>query len=130
MIVSTRDNFEVNGVQNVEGVLRFELGNAVTDERTITLECPTEFSPALVCSLSTSQSNQLKEFFSDPGILSWKVVIMPDSTNIDTIFVLIFSREPELILHFSIEAGIESRHFEISLCEIDAKLMAFFSDEQ
>lgn len=130
MVVTTQGNFEVNGAQNVKGVLRFEWGKVVAGERTITLECPTEFLHALVCSLSTSQSNQLKEFFSDSSILSWKVVIMPDCTNMDTIFVLIFAREPELILHLSIAADIESRHFEIPLCEIGTKLMAFFSDEK
>lgn len=129
MAITIRSTFEVNGERHVKGTLHFESGDAAGG-RTMTLECPEEFSNALVCTLTPSYSEQLKEFFNDPEILSWKIVIVSDDNNMDTILVLIFSREPGLTFHLSVESGINSRHLETPLYEIGPELGAFFSDEK
>lgn len=126
MTVSSKCTFEVNGERQVEGTLYFEPNNG---RYSIKLDCPAEFSVPLVLWLEPTQYEELCDFFSSPSILFWKIVILDHNTNMDTMVILSFAREPGLTCHLSISAGSQSRHFETSLIEMVSGLEAFFSEK-
>lgn len=125
MVVTISCTFEINSKRQVGGVINLESG---PDGDFIRLECPVEFAEALVLKLEPYQKFELGEFLNDSGILFWKVTILPGNNNMDTIVILSLAREPELTLHLSIEAGVQSRHFETSLSEAISDLEAFFTE--
>lgn len=117
--------FKVNGKREVKGGLWV---GCESEGDVITLDCTTEFDVPLTLRLTQEQRGQLIDFFGDPGILFWKITVLDSYNNIDTIVIVSFSREPELTLHLSISAGLDSRHFETSLSDISSDLEAFFSE--
>lgn len=126
MVVSSASGIEVNGERQVEGTFYFETKAGLCSIR---LDCSVEFPTPLVFQLEPNQYQELCDFFSSPSILFWKLVITDHNTNIDTMLVLSFARTPELIIHLSIAAGLQSRHFETPLFNIYSKLEAFFSEK-
>lgn len=125
MIVSRDCVFEVNGERKVRGQLWIK---HESEGDVVTIDCTAEFDAPLTLRLTQEQREQLEAFFGDPGILFWKITILDAHNNIDTIVIVDFAREPELTLHLSISAGIESRHFETPLFDIASDLEAFFSE--
>jgi len=117
--------FEVNGEREVRGELWVK---HESEGDVVTLDCTAEFDVPLTLRLTQDQHDQLGAFFGDPDILFWKITVLDSHNNIDTIVIVDVAREPELTLHLSISAGIESRHFETPLSDISSDLEAFFSE--
>jgi hypothetical protein len=115
--------FEINGERWAEGDLQLE---KCLESSLLTVKCPTEFAAPLELTLSKEQCIELREFFNDPEILFWKLLILNFDSSIDTTVTLSFAREPNLTLHLSIAAGLDSRHFETSLSIIGMDLQKFF----
>jgi len=136
MPVSAKRVFEVNGERQVEGTLDFDWGvyphpaPPPSRDASIKLACPTEFPEPLMLWLEWGQFFEVCDFFHSSETQSWKVVVLDGNTNIDTVVTIHFAREPELTLHLSIAAGMDSRHFVTSLSDMSSDLEAFFSEEK